>query len=191
MAKNKSILFFLFLLGSVIWIQCLGCSGDIRNNVVDTIKHYLFVEEATGNNDGYWVEKMQESVGARVGDPWCGCFQGFAFIQNGLKVPKYAARAAAWFVEPYLIQKEEAQKGDVASLYYLKLGRIGHIVNLLKRFDMPGAYVVTGEGNTNREGSREGNKAAKRYRLKKTIHSTADWITWQTKEVRFYKCNMK
>jgi hypothetical protein len=171
------------MLGCFVFNQPIGGDRDKfpdeainkRQQVVDTLEAYLFVEELTGNNDGYWVVRMLESVGSSQGQPWCGAFQGFIQLQCGLPIPTVAARAAAWFTGPHLVPNLKAREGDLGSLY--NGSRIFHIVRFLKPFNTPGPYVVTGEGNTNAQGSAEGNRAAKRYRLKSTIHSSADWIT--------------
>ena len=145
---------------------------------MDTLKSYIGVKEATGNNDGPEVEMFIASTGldAKGRYPWCAAFIAYTFQANDLKVPRYSARAAAWFDEKHTISNSEAVPGDLGSLYYARLGRIGHIFMYLEPFDNSTPYAVTGEGNTNKQGSREGNVSAKRFRPKATIHSSANWI---------------
>ena len=176
MGKIAGIITVILLLGSTVRSFAFGSDRDIRHNVTDTLVSYLWVKEATGHNDGYMVEKILASVGAKKGDPWCGAFQGFVFKVNGFEIPRYAARAAAWFDEEHLIENKDAIAGDLGSLYYRKLGRIGHIVMYLKPYKNTTPYVVTGEGNTNADGSREGNRAAKKLRPRGIIHSSSNWI---------------
>ena len=76
------------------------------------------------------VEKMLTSVGAKKGDPWCGAIQGYVFKVNDLEIPKYAARAAAWFDEKHTIPNNKAIEGDLGSLYYRKLNVLFIIVIL-------------------------------------------------------------
>ena len=168
---------------TVIWLVsyslCSFASGsnrDKRNNVIDTLTSYIGVKELTGNNDGVLVEKFLMAVGARKGDPWCGAFVGYSFVVNELDVPKYPARAAAWFDKNHVIPNEQAVEGDLFSLYYRKLGRIGHVGMYLKPFLNETPYIVSGEGNTNAQGSREGNQSARRYRPRGIVNSSADWI---------------
>jgi len=151
---------------------------DIRQNVVDTLVSYIGIKELTGNNDGPEVEMFIASTGLnpKGGYAWCAAFISYVFQANSLSVPKYSARAAAWFDEDHIIPNRDAIAGDLGSLYYARLGRIGHIVMYLEPFDNPTPYVTTGEGNTNAEGSREGNQSAKRFRPKGVIHSSANWI---------------
>jgi len=179
MGKIAAYITFVWLVGSPFFGFAIGCNGHIRNNVSDTLQSYLWVKEATGNNDGYWVEKFIGSTGLNPKGqyPWCAAFITYVFKVNNLDVPKYPARAASWFNEAHLIPNEKAIQGDLGSLYYRKLGRIGHIVMYLQPFINNTPYVVTGEGNTNAQGSREGNQAARRIRPRGIIHSSADWIT--------------
>lgn len=164
-------------------ISCNGAvnkENSIREAVTDSLISYLFVTEETGNNDGYWVEKILTASGGKKGDAWCGAMANWPLILNGMKGPQLAVRAAAWFNQEHLVPNNNAKKGDKGSLY--NGNRIYHIVTYLEDFDTPGLYAVTGEGNTNSQGSPEGNRAAKRYRLKGTIHSSADWISPQVKD---------
>ncbi|MBN2774706.1 MAG: C40 family peptidase [Prolixibacteraceae bacterium] len=179
MGKITSIVAVVLLLGNPVCSIAAGSNRDIRHNVIDTLVSYLWVKEATGNNDGYMVEKMLQSAGAKKGDPWCGAFQAYVFKVNGLKIPQYAARASAWFDKKHIIPNNNAVAGDLGSIYYRKPGRIGHIVMYLKPYKNETPYVVTGEGNTNADGSREGNRAAKKLRPRGVIYSSANWIDQQ------------
>lgn len=182
MAAIKSLVVVVCLFGGAVCSFAAGSNGHQRDNdsirlqVVDTLKHYLFVREATNTNDGYWVEKMQKAVGAKKHDPWCGAIQGFVFLQCGLQIPKYAARAAAWFDAEHSIPNREAIPGDLAGFYYKSLGRIGHIGMYLSPYVNKSPYVVTGEGNTNDKQSNEGHRAAKLYRPRAVITHSANWI---------------
>jgi hypothetical protein len=151
---------------------------NIRQAVIDTLIYYVGVKELTGNNDGVEVEMFIESTGLnpKGGYDWCAAFITYGFKVNDLPVPKYPARAASWFDEEHTIPNEQAIEGDLASFYYKKLGRIGHIASYTKPYVNPTPYCSTVEGNTNAKGSREGNQVAAKLRLRATIHSSADWI---------------
>ena len=98
------------------------------------------------------------------------------FKANGLAVPKYPARAAAWFDKEHIIPNNDAIQGDLGSFYYTSLKRIGHIGMYMKPYKNSTPYVEMGEGNTNDKKSREGNRAAKNLRLRATIYNSSDWI---------------
>lgn len=69
---------------------------------------------------------------------------------------------------------KEAKPGDVFTLYYAKLGRIGHT----GFYDRPvnSSVFETVEGNTNMAGSREGDGV---YRKKRSYHSTYSISRWE------------
>lgn len=192
MGKVKIIVAALCLFGSSVCSFATGRDRDIRDNVIDTLTFYLWVKEATGNNDGYQVEKFIASTGLNPKGqyPWCAAFITYSFKANGLEVPQYPARAASWFDSEHEINSKDATQGDLGSLYYRNLGRIGHIFMYLEPYVNSTPFVTTGEGNTNVEGSREGNRAAKRHRPRGVVYSSADWIP-KPKVSRFYKCNLK
>lgn len=178
MGKRKIGIAVLFFAGYPLFCLSYSSDGDKRNNVVDTLKSYIGVKELTGNNDGPVVEKFIASTGLNPKGkyPWCAAFIAYVFQANSLTVPKYSARAAAWFDKEHLIPNEEAIAGDLFSIYYSRLGRIGHIGMYLKPYRNPTPYIVSGEGNTNAQGSREGNQSAKRFRPRGIVNSSSNWI---------------
>ncbi len=194
MGKSAGVIAIVCLFGCLVCRESVVGNGDIGNNVVapvtivcvpdireklvDTLLSYLHVKELTGNNDGPEVEMFIAASGLdpKGQYPWCAAFISYIYQANGLAVPGYSARAAAWFVEPYLIPDKEAIGADLGSLYYANLGRIGHVFMYLEPYKNSTPYVVTGEGNTNAQGSREGNQVARRFRLRGTVHSSAKWV---------------
>lgn len=178
MGKIAAYIAFVWLVGSPFFGIASGCDRDKRSNVVDTLTSYIGVKELTGNNDGKEVEMFIASTGLdpKGGYPWCAAFVTYCFKVNGLCVPKYPARAASWFDEKHLMESQGAIAGDLGSIYYRKLGRIGHIFMYLKPYRNSTPYIVTGEGNTNAHGSREGNQSAKRFRPRSIVYSSSNWI---------------
>lgn len=69
-------------------------------------------------------------------------------------------------------QKEKPRPGDVFSLYYKNLGRIGH-TGIVESWGE--TYVTTIEGNTNEDGSRDGDGVWRKKRLIKTIYRVSRW----------------
>lgn len=137
-----------------------------------------------GNNAGAQVEQYLGSVGLGPGYPWCAAFVHWTHRQCGiapLPARPFAA-AAAWDerpvwrpsgwspeTDPYTPISED---GDVFTLWYNNLGRIGHCGIIM---DEDKDYVTTIEGNTGSGGEREGQGVYKRKRLKKSLHSVARW----------------
>jgi hypothetical protein len=63
-------------------------------------------------------------------------------------------------------KNETPRGGDIGSLYYSNLGRVGHVF-IIENW---GDKVMAIEGNSNDNGSRNGTKVCRRVRMKKTIY---------------------
>ena len=76
-----------------------------------------------------------------------------------------------------LSEVEGPRPGDVFTLYYANMKRVGH-VGFIEIWDDPRAddWVFTVEGNTNGEGSREGDGVHRRRRLKRSIYTIANYL---------------
>ena len=134
----------------------------------------LGVREKTGRNDGERVEAYLKTTGLGKGYPWCGAFVNWVFIQAGVR-PRAAspAQARSWFPKERLVERHAARQGDLFSLYYNSLGRIGHVGFI----DQVGeSSYITVEGNTNEAGSREGQGVYRKRRMKRSVYSVARWI---------------
>ena len=135
------------------------------------------VRELTGKNDGPEVEIYLKSVGLGKGYSWCS-----AFVKWSLDQVEISNKINAW--SPTAENKSnliyqtrrfisEPEPGDVFTLYYPKLKRIGHTGFFHQKQNE--SIIVTVEGNTNEAGSREGDGVYKKYRSLKTIHSISRW----------------
>jgi len=87
----------------------------------------------------------------------------------------YAAPRSAW--SPDLFPNWRVVKvpapGDVLGVYFPNLKRIAH-VGIIEMID--GDWCVTVEGNTNVNGSREGNGVYRKRRPMKSLYRVADWL---------------
>lgn len=133
------------------------------------------------NNYGPGPKKYLASCGLEQGFAYCVCFVKWVFTQAGVPTKGGTAWSPSWFPADKVIWKngtgQTPQQGDVFGLYYAKLGRIGHGAFVDRWGDPRGDdWVYTVEGNTNGEGSREGDGVYRKRRLKKGIHVVARWI---------------
>lgn len=136
------------------------------------------VRETSGRNDGPMVREYLASTGLPEGHPWCAAIVHWCYRKCGdVKEPIHLyARAAQWHTEEFVIWRQGdphpegrlSRDGDHFSLHYASLGRIGHTGLIYGEDDN---HLRTVEGNTNAEGSREGNQVALRRRTKRTIHT--------------------
>lgn len=157
------------------------------NNLVEerlclksTYESQVGVREVTGNNDGFDVEKYLASANLGPGYAWCAAFVNWNYLECDLPTPNQAqAWVPSWFPRSKLIyvrgefQHLNPQPGDVIGIWFSSKGRLAHI-GIYDRED--DTYYYTVEGNTNEEGSREGDGVYRKRRIKRQIHSIASWI---------------
>lgn len=145
--------------------------------LVSTYYKQIGVREATGHNDGKMVEVYLRSVGLGKGYAWCAAFVKWcldeAGIPNTLNAMALSAHNPANLVLYKNKKYKQPQAGDVFTLYYASLKRIGHT----GFFDKPinSSIYETVEGNTNEAGSREGDGVYKKKRSYNATFSISRW----------------
>ena len=157
----------------------VACQGDyVRTRVAETYLSQIGVVEATGNNDGPEVESYLAVTGFSAGAPWCAAFVAWAYTINDVPNPR-SAWSPSWFPPSNVIYTRGfksgtyPQQGDVFGLYYANLGRIAHVGFVHQWGDK---IVITVEGNTNEDGSREGNRVAMKRRPIRTIYKVSRYV---------------
>lgn len=173
-----------------IWGVCVGLcanaaitSTPVRDSLARVYESQIGVTEATGRNDGAVVESYQRVTGNRRGDAWCASFVAWCLKRTGLRVNGNGA-ARSWFTPAHTVyvrstngirnfNKLALKRGNTGSLYYAKLGRIGHIFFI---DNIHGDYIITVEGNTNSGMSREGGGVFRLRRHIRNIYSVSDHI---------------
>lgn len=158
--------------------------------MVTTALREVGTKEVGCANCGPRVEQYLASVKLGRGYPWCSGFCHWSFRQCGnILEPARSFAAAAQFATAHevfrkgqLHDDEEAsighpmrrisEDGMTFCLWYSNLNRIGHVGLIAGEQD---DYLLTVEGNTSEEGSREGTTVKKRKRLKSTIYRINDW----------------
>ncbi len=141
---------------------------------------FIGVREKTGNNDGPEVEMFLRSVGLGKGYAWCAAFVKYCMLEAGVKAAEKMNGMALStenkknfiYHNGELVKKPQA--GDVFTLYYARLGRIGH-TGFFDR-EINSSVFETVEGNTNNQNSREGDGV---YRRKRSYNSTFSISRWQ------------
>lgn len=163
------------------------CEGQVvlgeksqRQCVIESYTAEIGVRELTGNNDGYHVEKYLASTKLGKGYAWCAAFVNWNYRRCGVIGPQAAAWSPSWFVPGKITVHSfntpetwvAVKQGDVFGIYFQNKGRIAHVgfIDEIKN------NIRTVEGNTNDAGSREGDGVYRKYRLKKQIYATANWI---------------
>lgn len=178
--NNNSLAVFVAAAVLILLTFMMGeCSGQIvlrektqRECVIKTYRAEVGVLEATGNNDGYHVEKYLASTQLGPGYAWCAAFVNWSVRKCGVIGPQAAAWSPSWFPADRL-NHGPPKPGDVFGIYFTSKNRIAHVgfIDEVKE-----NHYVTTEGNTNDAGSREGDGVYRKYRIKKQIYATANWI---------------
>lgn len=177
-AIRIALIIGLILLYSVCGAHSWVRIGSNRHHVVSTAGAEVGVKEKGGNNKGERVGEYLAATGLKQGHPWCAAFVAWVFDQCGIshKVTAWSPSATPVYNKVWqrgARNNDTPLPGDVFSLYYSSLGRIGHTGYVVEWGDK---WVITIEGNTNGEGSREGDGVYRKKRLVSTIYRVSRWI---------------
>ena len=131
----------------------------------------------SGHNDGIDVEKYLKSVKSVKGNSWCAAFVHWCLESAGIANTINAWSPSAQNVKHFIYKArsflEEPKQGDVFTLYYVKLKRIGHTGFYHQRIN--NTVYESVEGNTNKAGSREGDGVYRKYRSFNATYSISRW----------------
>ena len=156
---------------------------EIRTDVVSVFKSQLHVRELTGNNDGKDVQKYLKETNLQGNYPWCAAFTTWGFNMCNIPNPK-SAWSPHWAKEkdriwskgmPVSLLRKRLQKGDVFTIYFNSIKRVGHVGVFVKW--APNGNLITIEGNTNVAGSRLGIGVFERERPIYQIYAITNYIT--------------
>lgn len=155
------------------WIYT--CSQhNIRNEVIYLAESQIGVIEKT-ENWGPEIKIYLDSCGFNKPVPWCACYISWIYKCLQLNTPRFSARAASWTELNQYKNKYDAISGDVFTIYYSELGRVGH-AGIIDAIDSD--YIYSIEGNTGGKSGKdwEGDRVMKKLRPWTTIYKTANWI---------------
>jgi hypothetical protein len=152
-----------------------------RDCVVATFNSQVGVREK-GVNSGKEVEMYLASAGLGKGNPWCASFVSYIFQQcTDIKISS-AGWVPSWFPRKKLIFKRgeinyirTPQSGDLIGIWFANKNRLAHVGFYLEE---EGDFTISVEGNTNEEGSREGDGVYRKRRITRTIHSISSWLPY-------------
>jgi hypothetical protein len=146
----------------------------------------LNIRELTGKNDGPQVEAFLRSVNRKKGDAWCAAYTSYNLqylAKRGYKVEYIVSGwSPSWANNKFVIWKKGKPlvpftMGDVFSIYFANLKRPAHVGFI---YEDKGNTVITQEGNTSDDNygqaTREGNKVARKRRLKSQLYTVARFM---------------
>lgn len=142
---------------------------------------FIGVREEGGNNRGPMIERFLEKVGHKEGQPWCAAFVYYVGYWSHCEPTSersawpLPATASCYMLGQFARKKQilvkEPMPGDVFLVYNPLLMRFAHtgiVVQVSRRELRASGSVwyecITIEGNTNEEGSRDGDAVARKPR---------------------------
>lgn len=181
---NLSLRTFAMLLLVLVLLAMSACNtataatlSPQRACVVENALADVDVREASGHNDGPEVERYLASVGLHKGLSWCAAFVSYHLSGCGVRNPATGWSPAFSGVSARIWSPRKAIRmpmpGDVFTLWYSSLGRVGH-TGFVTGFD--GRYISTVEGNTSAPGSREGDGVYARRRQLSKVYAVTNYI---------------
>jgi len=150
--------------------QTCNSQQATRNTLIAIARSQIGVRELTGNNDGERVEAYLKVTNLPKGNPWCAAFVSWVYFSAGCKQPRTAWSPALF---PLVRQTRSPLPADVLGIYSLKFKRIAHCGLVERRQNN---WIISIEGNTNADGSREGDGVYRKWRHIRTIAKFADWV---------------
>ena len=151
----------------------------IQNALIKTFSAFVGIkEEPPGSNNGPMVNIFNASCGLDPDEhaPWCASVANYGYLQNGLL--GHGAYSPNWYLKSRVVSLHDVQPGDVALVYFPSKGRYAHTIACVEKVvESAGraVEVVTLEGNTNAQGSREGDQFARRRRPADTLTFVRWW----------------
>lgn len=170
----------LVVLITVLTFSVGQASPPIIENLQKSYTSQIGVREATGRNDGREVEMYLQTVGLGKGYAWCAAFVKWNLLQvgitkanriNGMALSCHNSANIIYYKNNFL---QPVQPGDIFTIYYSSLKRIGHTGFLDKAINS--SIYRSVEGNTNAVGSREGDGVYYKYRSYKATYSITRWV---------------
>lgn len=139
----------------------------MKSRVVPVAELFVgWVRETTGKNDGPWVEAIQRTTGNKKGDPWCASFVNFVLdiaYRDLNPLPSTAScDVLLEFAKKRGLLTDKPVPGDV----FLVMNTPTDATHTGIVTEVFADRVATIEGNTNRQGAREGNGVWARERLR-------------------------
>ena len=158
--------------------KSLSTTEQKREQLQAVYQSQVGVKEQGGANRGEQVEQYLAAVNFGPGYAWCAAFVSWCYQQADINhprsawVPSYAIKQNIIYKRGEFI-KQLPQPGDVFMIWFNRLKRPAHIGFVEK---WQAKWVTTVEGNTNDDGSREGDGVYRKRRLQRQVWAVADFI---------------
>jgi hypothetical protein len=161
----------LLLLIWTLWSGGAIWADSIEDRLLATFRPLVGVrEKPMGSNRGPEVDAYNRAADTVLGSPWCASVAHWGYERLGL--PARGAYSPSWYAKARVIPRDQVRPGDIGLIYFPGKGRYAHTIACIEAVRQRGGRVVevvTLEGNTNAQGSREGDQFARRIRDANTV----------------------
>ncbi|GAB3343913.1 hypothetical protein GCM10027429_35150 [Marivirga atlantica] len=177
MAETKTLYVYL-----LCFLVCSSAAGQDhlskRYELQEIYLSQVGTREQGGANRGEQVEQYLAAVSFGPGYAWCAAFVSWCYQQVDVEHPKSAwvpsyARKQNLIYQRGQVIKQIPQTGDVFLIWYERLKRPAHI-GFVDQWQA--TWVITVEGNTNDDGSREGDGVYRKRRVQRQILAVGNFI---------------
>lgn len=158
--------------GVLLWLPARS-HCPVRDSLVAVAVREIGVTEVA-ENDGPRIREYRTACGFSQPVPWCACFIAWCYRQVGLPVPYYAAQAKAWTEKFRVTHLANVLPGDVATIYYSRVGRVGHAF-IIERTDGDNVYTIEGNARPY-SNDNDGDRVMRKIRPWPTLHAISNWV---------------
>lgn len=147
-----------------------------QEQLIATYESQVGVRENLGANDSKEIREYLKLAGFYKPAKYCAAFVCWGLTVNGICNPR-TAWSPSLFPSDHLIDARSIspQPGDAFGVYYSNLGRIAH-AGVIKYWPRDGDTFISIEGNTNDNGSRNGDGNYRKRSLKRRAYKISRWV---------------
>lgn len=149
--------------------------------LIDYNRRNIGIREATGHNDGLYVQRFLHHCGLTGNYEWCAGYTLAGHKECKYEYPLNPCRADSWFDSMHTVYrrgdpKSLIQQGQVAGYYVKSKGRIGHNGTIIA-VNLNENYALVVEGNSRDAGNilQSGDGVHLLRRSLNEIYATSDW----------------
>ena len=151
-----------------------------KQALLATFSSYVGIREVPlGSNNGPMVNKFNASCALDPSEhaPWCASVTHYGYDVNGAD-DRPGAYSPSWYRASRKVALGDVEPGDVALVWFPSKGRYAHTIAAVEKVNRVRGVVTTVttlEGNTNSQGSREGDQFARRVRAADSLTFVRWW----------------
>lgn len=167
-----------FIFGIVCLVGLIGhrlpdrhlLATNAQEKILNIARSQLYVREKGKNNHGKEIRAYLAYTNLTEGNPYCAAFISWVYGQAGRPQPR-----TAWSPDLFPLDRltKAPQPADLLGIYSVAQRRIVHC-GIVER--LHNDWVISIEGNTNNNGSTDGDGNYRKLRHKRSVHCYSRWL---------------